>query len=71
MEKRRLRILNQFILCSLLWGYLTGREHLLFYGRLKNLKGRELTDVSKLISCFELRNSLPVDASAVFGMFAD
>ncbi|XP_024360476.1 ABC transporter A family member 8 [Physcomitrium patens] len=29
---------------DLLWGYLTGREHLLFYGRLKNLKGRELTD---------------------------
>jgi ABC-type multidrug transport system ATPase subunit len=29
---------------DLLWGQLTGREHLLFYGRLKNLKGRALTD---------------------------
>nr|GMC75791.1 ABC2 homolog 14 [Ipomoea batatas] len=27
---------------SLLWGNLTGREHLLFYGRLKNLKGAAL-----------------------------
>jgi ABC-type multidrug transport system ATPase subunit len=26
----------------LLWEQLTGREHLLFYGRLKNLKGAEL-----------------------------
>lgn len=29
---------------DLLWGQLTGREHLLFYGRLKNLKGTELTN---------------------------
>ncbi|KAK6123284.1 hypothetical protein DH2020_042961 [Rehmannia glutinosa] len=28
---------------DLLWGTLTGREHLLFYGRLKNLKGASLT----------------------------
>lgn len=28
---------------DLLWESLTGREHLLFYGRLKNLKGSELT----------------------------
>ncbi|XP_020257438.1 ABC transporter A family member 7-like [Asparagus officinalis] len=28
---------------NLLWGTLTGREHLLFYGRLKNLKGHALT----------------------------
>ncbi|KAL8465014.1 hypothetical protein ACS0TY_034480 [Phlomoides rotata] len=27
---------------DLLWGTLTGREHLLFYGRLKNLKGASL-----------------------------
>ncbi|EFJ13638.1 ATP-binding cassette transporter [Selaginella moellendorffii] len=27
---------------NLLWGSLTGREHLLFYGRLKNLKGAAL-----------------------------
>lgn len=27
---------------SLLWDQLTGREHLLFYGRLKNLHGKEL-----------------------------
>ncbi|GBG86818.1 hypothetical protein CBR_g42101 [Chara braunii] len=27
---------------NLLWDTLTGREHLLFYGRLKNLKGEEL-----------------------------
>lgn len=31
---------------SLLWETLTGREHLLFYGRLKNLKGAALTQVS-------------------------
>ncbi|KAI3841640.1 hypothetical protein MKX03_027501 [Papaver bracteatum] len=29
---------------DLLWETLTGREHLLFYGRLKNLKGSELTE---------------------------
>ncbi|KAL2613896.1 hypothetical protein R1flu_025588 [Riccia fluitans] len=29
---------------DLLWEQLTGREHLLFYGRLKNLKGRALTN---------------------------
>ncbi|XP_050376474.1 ABC transporter A family member 10-like [Argentina anserina] len=28
---------------NLLWATLTGREHLLFYGRLKNLKGSHLT----------------------------
>ncbi|XP_006344388.1 ABC transporter A family member 7-like [Solanum tuberosum] len=28
---------------DLLWEILTGREHLLFYGRLKNLKGADLT----------------------------
>lgn len=28
---------------DLLWGNLTGREHLMFYGRLKNLKGAALT----------------------------
>jgi len=31
--------------CSLLWEQLSGREHLLFYGRLKNLKGKELNQV--------------------------
>lgn len=30
---------------SLLWETLTGREHLLFYGRLKNLKGAALLQV--------------------------
>ena len=34
-------------LYSLLWETLTGREHLLFYGRLKNLKGAALTQVSQ------------------------
>ena len=29
---------------DLLWETLTGREHLLFYGRLKNLKGEELAN---------------------------
>ncbi|KAF9625405.1 hypothetical protein IFM89_022390 [Coptis chinensis] len=29
---------------NLLWERLTGREHLLFYGRLKNLKGAALTE---------------------------
>ena len=34
------------LLCiSLLWETLTGREHLLFYGRLKNLKGSDLIQV--------------------------
>lgn len=32
---------------SLLWENLTGREHLLFYGRLKNLKGSALKLVSQ------------------------
>ena len=32
-------------LYSLLWEQLTGREHLLFYGRLKNLRGSALTEV--------------------------
>ncbi|KAF9594046.1 hypothetical protein IFM89_026978 [Coptis chinensis] len=31
---------------DLLWEKLTGREHLLFYGRLKNLKGSALTQVN-------------------------
>lgn len=31
---------------SLLWETLTGREHLFFYGRLKNLKGSALKQVS-------------------------
>ncbi|CAL8158692.1 unnamed protein product [Prunus armeniaca] len=30
---------------DLLWEILTGREHLMFYGRLKNLKGSALTQV--------------------------
>jgi len=30
----------------LLWGQLTAREHLLFYGRLKNLSREELNNVS-------------------------
>ena len=34
---------------SLLWETLTGREHLLFYGRLKNLKGAALTQVSNVV----------------------
>lgn len=34
-------------LVSLLWDTLTGREHLLFYGRLKNLKGAALSEVCK------------------------
>jgi ABC-type multidrug transport system ATPase subunit len=29
---------------SLLWESLSGREHLLFYGRLKNLRGKVLQD---------------------------
>jgi ABC-type multidrug transport system ATPase subunit len=32
-----------FSCCSLLWETLTGREHLLFYGRLKNLRGAPLS----------------------------
>lgn len=35
------------ILVSLLWDTLTGREHLLFYGRLKNLSGAALSEVRK------------------------
>lgn len=35
------------MLISLLWDTLTGREHLLFYGRLKNLKGAALSQVCK------------------------
>jgi hypothetical protein len=30
---------------SLLWETLTGREHLMFYGRMKNLTGAALTQV--------------------------
>lgn len=33
-----------FLPFSLLWEQLTGREHLLFYGRLKNLERRELQE---------------------------
>eukprot|EP01133_Synstelium_polycarpum_P002507 gene2507-2861_t len=29
---------------NVLWDDLTGEEHLLFYGRIKNMKGKELTD---------------------------
>ena len=36
--------------CSLLWETLTGREHLLFYGRLKNLEGSALVQVSILLN---------------------
>ncbi|RRT83866.1 hypothetical protein B296_00008507 [Ensete ventricosum] len=32
---------------DLLWDSLTGREHLMFYGRLRNLKGLELQQVRK------------------------
>jgi len=35
----------------LLWETLTGREHLLFYGRLKNLKGADLNQV-----CYQSRS---------------
>lgn len=45
------RDMDQIYLCmgvcpqfDLIWEPLTGREHLLFYGRLKNLKGKELDD---------------------------
>ncbi|KAG9129489.1 hypothetical protein Leryth_013082 [Lithospermum erythrorhizon] len=40
-------IYNNMGICpqhDLLWDILTGREHLLFYGRLKNLKGKILDD---------------------------
>ena len=37
-----------FVHTSLLWETLTGREHLLFYGRLKNLKGSDLNQVCYL-----------------------
>lgn len=36
------------MLISLLWDTLTGREHLLFYGRLKNLKGAALSQVCNI-----------------------
>lgn len=36
------------IKCSLLWETLTGKEHLFFYGRLKNLKGATLVKVPHL-----------------------
>nr|GMC74272.1 ABC transporter A family member 7-like [Ipomoea batatas] len=40
---------------SLLWGNLTGREHLLFYGRLKNLKGAALIQaVEESLKSFNL-----------------
>lgn len=45
---------------SLLWEQLTGREHLLFYGRLKNLKGQELTqavdDSLRSVNLFNVGN---------------
>jgi len=46
MLKNRIVLTSACAFSSLLWGQLTGREHLLFYGRLKNLKGPELTTVS-------------------------
>jgi len=40
--------------CSLLWETLTGKEHLFFYGRLKNLKGAALMKVPPIqIPLFE------------------
>ena len=42
-------MLMPFLKYSLLWETLTGREHLLFYGRLKNLKGAELLKVQFVI----------------------
>jgi ABC-type Na+ transport system ATPase subunit NatA len=40
--------------CSLLWETLTGKEHLFFYGRLKNLKGSALMKVHPIqIPLFE------------------
>nr|CAB3480863.1 unnamed protein product [Digitaria exilis] len=44
--------------CSLLWETLTGREHLLFYGRLKNLKGDELLKVQFSMSICAVDDSL-------------
>lgn len=41
-------------ICSLLWETLTGREHLLFYGRMKNLSGAALV---KVVSNHELENN--------------
>jgi ABC-type Na+ transport system ATPase subunit NatA len=35
--------------CSLLWETLTGKEHLFFYGRLKNLKGAGLMKVFPIL----------------------
>lgn len=42
--------------CSLLWEPLTGREHLMFYGRMKNLTGAALTQV---VCLTELRSTKP------------
>jgi hypothetical protein len=39
---------EQPLLRSLIWEQLTGREHLRFYGRLKNLTGTALKNVSVL-----------------------
>lgn len=43
------------VVYSLIWEQLTGVEHLLFYGRLKNLKGAELNNVEYLICTLEFR----------------
>lgn len=52
---------------SLLWGQLTGREHLLFYGRLKNLKGAELTSVSTTPT--EGKNTIHRNLRCFVGLF--
>jgi len=47
---------------DILWENMTGREHLLFYGRLRNLKGLELEDevslMLKKFNLYEARNVL-------------
>lgn len=42
--------------CSLLWETLTGKEHLFFYGRLKNLKGDALMKVPPIQSRYHYLN---------------
>ncbi|KAI3440614.1 ABC transporter domain-containing protein [Psidium guajava] len=50
---------------DLLWETLTGREHLLFYGRLKNLKGSALTQaVEESLNCVNLFNGGVADKQA-------
>ncbi|XP_048138720.1 ABC transporter A family member 7-like isoform X2 [Rhodamnia argentea] len=50
---------------DLLWETLTGREHLLFYGRLKNLKGSVLTQaVEESLKSVNLFNSGVADKQA-------